>query len=212
MSELLLDPTSENLRRAAACIRNGGVVLSPSDTNMALGVDPDEEAAIDRLYKIKERSQSKPLTLFVRDPADWRQYGYPDEAGVAERLVDAFWPGPPFLIVEASDRVPDHRVQHQGTVSIGCIANPTWRELMAYVDGPLAMTSANQSGTVDDDTLIDLELAREHIGDDVDIIINEDPPETATQATTIVDIANGPRLYREGDLTRADLNAVIDIF
>jgi L-threonylcarbamoyladenylate synthase len=179
---------------------------------MALGVDPDEEAAIDRLYKIKERSQSKPLTLFVRDPADWRQYGYPDEAGVAERLVDAFWPGPPFLIVEASDRVSDHRVQHQGTVSIGCIANPTWRELMAYVDGPLAMTSANQSGTVDDDTLIDLELAREHIGDDVDIIINEDPPESATQATTIVDIANGPRLYREGDLTRADLNAVIDIF
>lgn len=212
MSELLLDPTPENLRRAAACIRSGGVVLSPSDTNMALGVDPYNKAAIARLYEIKDRSLSKPLTLFVRDPADWRQYGCPDEAGVAERLVDAFWPGPPFLIVEASDQVPDHRIQHQGTVSIGCIANPTWRKLMSHVDGPLAMTSANKSGTIDEDTHIDLELAREHVGGGVDIIINEDSPESATQATTIVDIANGPRLYREGDLTKADLNAVVDVF
>jgi L-threonylcarbamoyladenylate synthase len=212
MSDGRLDPTPENLRRAAACIRDGGVVLSPSDTNMALGVDPQQAAALARVYEIKDRPPTKPMTLFVRDPADWLRYGRPDDAGVAQRLVDALWPGPPFLIVEATDRVPHRRVRHEDTVSIGCIANPTWRELMTHVDGPLAMTSANRSGTVDDDTLIDLDLAREHVGDGVDLIIDEGPPESATQATTIVDIANGPRVYREGDLTSADLNAVVDVF
>jgi L-threonylcarbamoyladenylate synthase len=212
MTESVLDPTPENLRRAAACIADGGVVLSPSDTNMALGVDPTDDAAIGRVYNIKGRSPEKPLTLFVRDPADWRQYGRPDDAGVAERLVEAFWPGPPFLIVKATDRVPHERLRHEGTVSVGCIANPTWRELMANLDGPLAMTSANRSGTVDDETLVTLELAREHVGDRVDVTIVEGPPAAATRATTIVDVANGPRIYRDGDLTRAELSAVVDAF
>jgi L-threonylcarbamoyladenylate synthase len=165
-----------------------------------------------RVYDIKGRPPDKPLPLFIRDPADWRRYGLPDDAGIAQRLVDAFWPGPPFLIVDASEGIPHERVQQQGTVCLGCIANPVWRELMSHVDGPLAMTSANRSGTVDEGTLIDLETARAHVGDRVDVILTVDPPEGATQATTIVDIANGPRVYREGDLTAADLNAVIDIF
>lgn len=208
----VLEPTPENLQRAAACLRDGGIVLSPSDTNMALGVDPRDEAAIDRVYEIKGRPREKPLPLFVRDPTAWQQYGRPDEAGIAEQLIDALWPGPVFLIVAATDRVPHERVQHGGTVCLGCIANATWRELMVHMDGPLAMTSANRSGMVADDTLIDLDLAREHVGDQVDIIISENPPEAATQATTIVDIANGPRLYREGDITASDLNAVVDVF
>ena len=50
------------------------------------------------------------------------------------------------------------------------------------------------------------------VGDRVDIIIAEGPPAAATRATTIVDVANGPRIYRDGDLTRAELNAVVDAF
>jgi len=210
MSPQVLEPTAENLRRAAACIRDGGVVLTPSDTNMALGVDPRNDAALARVYEIKGRPPEKPLPLFVRDPADWRRYGRPDE--VAARLIDAFWPGPPFLIVEATERVPSERVRHEGTVCLGCIANPTWRELTCHVDGPLAMTSANRSGTVADDTLIDLDLAREHVGDRVDVVVDDGPPASATRATTIVDVANGPRLHRAGDLTVAELNAVVDAF
>lgn len=211
MATQALEPTAENIRRAAACICEGGVVLTPSDTNMALGVDPDDEA-IERVYEIKGRSRGKPLTLFVENPSDWRRYGRPDDEAVAGRLIDAFWPGPLFLIVEAADRVPHQRVQLDGTVSVGCFANPTWRALMASLDGPLAMTSANRSGTVDDDTLIDLDPARERVGDRVDVGISEGPPEEVTQATTIVDLANGPRVLREGDITAADLNEVVDVF
>lgn len=212
MSTPMLNPTPENLRRAATCIHRGGVVLSPSDTNMALGADPYNEEALNRIYDIKGRPRAKPLVLFVHDPGDWRRYGRSDEAGLAERLINSFWPGPVFFIVEATEHVPHERVQAEGTIALGCIRNPTWREMMDNLDGPLAMTSANRSGTVDDDTLIDLELACAHVGEQVDLIIAEGPPEAATQATTIVDLANGPRLHREGDVTAAELNTVADVF
>jgi L-threonylcarbamoyladenylate synthase len=179
---------------------------------MALGVNSYDETAIARVYDIKGRPPNKPLTLFVTEPADWRRYGRPDTAGVASELIEAFWPGPLFLILEATAQVPHERVQLEGTVSIGCIGNSTWREMMGYLDDPLAMTSANRSGTVDDDTLIDLDLACDQVGDRVDLIIAEDPPSEATQATTIVDIVNGPCLYREGDLTATELNEIVDVF
>jgi L-threonylcarbamoyladenylate synthase len=179
---------------------------------MALCVDPADEAAIERVYRIKGRPADKPLPLFVREPRSWRDYGRPDADGIAPALIDAFWPGPLFLIVEATDRVPHDRLQRRGRVCLGCFANPTWRELMAHLDGPLAMTSANRSGTVPDETLIDLEMARSHVGDEVDVIVAEGPPATATRATTIVDVANGPRISRAGDVAAAALNAVVDAF
>jgi tRNA A37 threonylcarbamoyladenosine synthetase subunit TsaC/SUA5/YrdC len=74
------------------------------------------------------------------------------------------------------------------------------------------MTSANRSGTVPDDTLIDPDLARAHVGDRVDVIITEDPPAEATRAATIVDIANGPRLHRKSYVTTGDPNEVVDVF
>lgn len=201
----LLDPTPENLWRAAACIRQGGVVVVPSDTNCAIAADPYQPDAIDRLYAAKRRPRDTPLTLFVRDPERWRTYGRPDDDGVAEHVVETHWPGPPVVIVDATDRVTDDpalddRVGLDGTVSIGCVANPVWRELTAHLDRPLSVTSANRSGTIDDDTLIDVATARDHVGDRVDLVIDADPPENATRATTIVDVANGPRIHRHGDL------------
>jgi L-threonylcarbamoyladenylate synthase len=210
MATPTVDPTPGNLREAARCIAAGGVVLVPSDTNLAIAADATNPAAIDRVYRIKGRSHAKPLTLFVRDPDDWRRYGRPDPAGVAPRLIDALWPGPPFVIVEATDRVPDRRLRHEGTVSIGCIAHPVWREVTAHLDVPLAITSANRSGTVPDDTLIDRRLARDHVGERVDLILAVDPPPGATRATTIVDATNGPRIHRPGDLSAATLNAALD--
>ena len=67
----VLSPTGENLRPAAAYIADGGVVVAPSDTNLALTVDPWHADAIDRVYEMTGRPVEKPLTLFARDPADY---------------------------------------------------------------------------------------------------------------------------------------------
>ncbi|MDY6780195.1 MAG: Sua5/YciO/YrdC/YwlC family protein, partial [Halobacteria archaeon] len=61
--------------------------------------------AVERAYAMKGRAPDKPLTLFVRDPADWRTYGTHSDPSVVEALADRFWPGPLNLVLDATDAV-----------------------------------------------------------------------------------------------------------
>ena len=204
MTAPVLDPTSDNIERVAECITDGGVVVAPSDTNMALTLDPWDSAAITRAYEIKSRPAHKPLTLFVRNPADWHSYGNHPDPALVEELAEAFWPGPLNLVLQRTDRVHDERLCMDKTVSIGCLANPVWRELTSHLDGPVAMTSANVSGTMADDELVTVETAVEHVGDDVDLILRGEPDDT-TRASTILDLTGTPEILRQGDLARETL-------
>lgn len=210
----VLEPTSENLERAAECVREGGVIVAPSDTNMALTLDPWHADAIERAYEVKDRPAHEPLTLFVRNPGDWRRYGDHPDSDLVASLAEAFWPGPLNLVLERTEAVHDERLSRDGTVAIGCLSNPVWRELVAHVEGPVAMTSANVSGTVDDDTLVDVETAVEHVGDAVDYVVAGEPQGT-TRASTIVDLTVGDpsdaSVLRQGDITAEDLRAAADV-
>ncbi|MFC6757354.1 MULTISPECIES: L-threonylcarbamoyladenylate synthase [Haloarcula] len=208
MSSPALSPTPENVQTVANCIRNGGVVVAPSDTNMALTVAPDQPDAIDRVYAIKDRPTHKPLTLFVRDPRDWRRFARDDDPETVDALAEAFWPGPLNLVLERDSPGLDDRCAMDGTVSVSCLANPVWCELADAVGGPVAMTSANQSGTVPDDRLVDVELAADHVGEAADYILGGEPAGT-TRASTILSLAAGEsgeaRMLRRGDLTASDI-------
>jgi len=208
MTAPVLEPTDENLRRAADRIRDGGVVVAPSDTNLALTLDPWNPEAVRRAYEIKDRPAHKPLTLFVREPDDWRAYATPDDPDAVDALAERFWPGPLNLVLPAGDRVTEDRLQRDGTVSVGSLANPTWRRLAEFVDGPLAMTSANRSGTVEDDRLVDVSLALDHVGEDVDLVV-EGGAQGTTRASTILRLGDEPELLRRGDVTAADIRSVL---
>jgi len=208
MSSPALSPTAENIQTVARCVHEGGVAVAPSDTNMALTVAPDQPGAIDRVYDITDRPTHKPLTLFVRDPRDWRRFARHDDPETVDALTEAFWPGPLNLVLERASPALDDRCAMDGTVSVGCLANPVWRDLAEAVGGPVAMTSANQSGTVPDDRLVDIELAADHVGDAVDYILGGEP-EGTTRASTILSLAHGDageaRTLRRGDLTASDI-------
>ena len=208
MSPDALGPTAENVRTVARCVRDGGVVVAPSDTNMALTVSPRHAEAIDRVYRIKDRPAHKPLTLFVRDPDDWRRFARHDDPEVVDALAEAFWPGPLNLVLERDASDLDDRCAIDGTVSVGCLANPVWRAFADTVGGPVAMTSANRSGTVPDDRLVDVELAVDHVGDAADYVLGGEP-EGTTRASTILSLTAGAagegRILREGDLTASDI-------
>ncbi|RJX44178.1 threonylcarbamoyl-AMP synthase [Halonotius aquaticus] len=209
MSGSRLEPTPEGIETAADCICDGGVVVAPSDTNLALTLDPWNEAAIERAFRIKNREPTDPLTLFIRDPADWERWATTDREAAVDTLVDAFWPGPLNIILEKTERVPDRVVAGGETVALGCLSNPTWRGLSAAVDQPLCMTSANLTGQADGQ-LVDLDLAIEQVGDRVDYILDGEAQGT-TQSSTIVDLTDmEPTILRHGDITATDLDAAVD--
>ena len=201
----VLEPTEANVQRAAAAIAAGKVIVAPSDTNLGLTLDPTQPSAVERAYEIKDRPRHKPLTLFVRDPAAWHEFATHQHPALVEDVVDEFWPGPLNLVLPATEAVPHEQCMRSGTVSIGCLSNPVWRSLAAAVDGPLAMTSANQSGTVEDSTLVDVDLATEHVGEEVELILAGNAQGT-TRASTILDLAaDDPTIRRRGDVTAGDL-------
>ncbi|WP_253737330.1 L-threonylcarbamoyladenylate synthase [Halohasta salina] len=210
MEATLLEPTPKGIETAADCIRGGGVIVAPSDTNLALTIDPWDEAAIERAFRIKNREPVDPLTLFIRDPDDWTAWGTTERSDIVDALIDAFWPGPLNIIVEKTAAVPDRVVAGGETVALGCLGNPTWRKLSTAVDQPLCMTSANLTGQADDQ-LVDLDLATEQVGDRVDYVLEAEPAGT-TQSSTIVDLTSPePTILRHGDITAADLDAAVDI-
>ncbi|TQQ82379.1 L-threonylcarbamoyladenylate synthase [Halonotius roseus] len=208
MDERLLDPTPDGIATAADCVLDGGVIVAPSDTNLALTLDPWDDAAIERAFRIKNRDPNDPLTLFIRDPADWREWANADQPDVVDDLVDAFWPGPLNIVLPKTDAVPDRVVAGGETVALGCLSNPTWRDLSAAVDQPLCMTSANLTGQADGQ-LVDLDLAIEQVGDRVDYVLEGEAKGT-TQSSTIVDLTGSePTILRHGDITAADLDAAV---
>ncbi len=206
----VLAPTEANVRRAAEAVRSGGVVAVPGDTNVVLAADPDDERAVERVYDVKGRDRSKPLSLLFHDPEDWRLYGDTDHEELLEALIEAFWPGPFNVILERTDRVEPFLVSGLDTVCVGTFETPVWRRLAARVD-PLAATSANRSGAVREG-LVDLETAVDHVGDGVDCVLGGDSPDWTTRSTTIVDLTDEPTVFREGDIGRDRLNDVRDVF
>ena len=208
MTATRLEPTAAGIATAADCILDGGVVVAPSDTNLALTLDPWDEAAIERAFRIKNREPTDPLTLFIRDPDDWREWARTDRGVAVDALVEAFWPGPLNIVLPKTDAVPDRVVAGGETVALGCLGNPTWRRLAAAVDQPLCMTSANLTGEADDQ-LVDLDLAVEQVGDRVDYVLTGEAQGT-TQSSTIVDLASAePTIIRHGDIAADDLTAAV---
>ena len=87
------------------------------------------------------------------------------------------------------------------TISLGCISNPTWRAFVEKIESPIAITSANISGTVDD-MLVTKEIAVEQMGTSVKYFIESEFPILNSKSSTIVAIENkGVRVLREGDIT-----------
>ena len=208
MTATRLEPTAAGIATAADCILDGGVVVAPSDTNIALTLDPWDEAAIERAFRIKNREPTDPLTLFIRDPDDWREWARTDRGAAVDALVEAFWPGPLNIVLPKTDAVPDRVVAGGETVALGCLGNPTWRRLATAVDQPLCMTSANLTGEADDQ-LVDLDLAVKQVGDRVDYIL-EGEAQGTTRSSTIVDLASAePTIIRHGDIAADDLTAAV---
>lgn len=206
----VLQPTAENTARVADCIRDGGVAVVPGDTNMTFAVDPHSESAVERVYELKRRDRDSPLSVLHHDPTEWRRYGRTDHAGLLDALVDEFLPGPLNVIVERTDAVPEHAVSGFDTVCLGSFRNDAWRGVAARVS-PIAATSANISGEADDG-LVDVATAVEHVGAGADCVLAGSGLDWTTQSTTIVDLTGEPSVFRAGDVTRAALNDVRDVF
>ncbi|MBC5809877.1 MAG: threonylcarbamoyl-AMP synthase [Candidatus Eremiobacteraeota bacterium] len=130
--------------QTAAAVFAGGVVIFPTDTVYGIGCDPTNQAALDRIYVLKNRPRHKPLALHFATVAELGEY-VPDNPR-AMSLAKKFLPGPLTLVVR-KPRFVDFRVTAGlPSVSLRVPAHPLCWAILDHT-GPLAATSANVSGS-----------------------------------------------------------------
>jgi L-threonylcarbamoyladenylate synthase len=167
---------------ARAAIAAGEIIAFPTETFYGLGADPAREDAVAAIFSAKGRPAGEALPLIAADVAAARALAA-RWSHTAQRLADAFWPGPLTLVVPV----------RAGAVVAG---HPLARALAgAAPNGVLTATSANRSGSA---ALATARAVAEALGPGLALII-DGGPSPGGLASTIVDVAGeDPRLIREG--------------
>lgn len=184
-------------------VRAGNLIVIPTDTVYGIGGRADSPEVTERLFEVKGRPRSLELPVLVGSTAAAREVAAMDER--AERLAAAFWPGALTIVLPRAPgaigwdlggdpgsvgvRVPDHRLALEVLRSTG----------------PMAVTSANRSGSPPLDNGDDLVAA---FGDLVAVYLCEEEPLIGV-SSTVVDLADGLRVLREGGIPEAALRAAL---
>lgn len=186
---------------ATACAETlktaGSVLLVPTETVYGLVCDWDDESGRNRIYELKQRDYGKPLAMFALNRVMIEDAGA-IFSPMAEKIFNAFCPGPITMIVDGRDgvpvgfRIPDH---------------PLILELLAQYGRPLASTSANRSGEPNALTVQDAVTMLDG-SPDISVDAGAIPPDS--QASTVLQIkGDNWNILRPGPVTEADILEVI---
>lgn len=200
----LLPATPPNVARAAAVLRNGGVVAFPTETVYGLGANAFDARAAARIFEIKRRPRFDPLIVHVLDRAMLTQVvtEIPD---AAQRLIERFWPGALTLVLCKRPAIPDLVTAGSATVAVRMPSHPVTRALLESAGLPLAAPSANPFGYLSPTRAQHVERL---LGDSVDLILDGGPSEHGLEST-IVALEPKPALLRSGAVDVESIEAEI---
>jgi L-threonylcarbamoyladenylate synthase len=195
----VLPATEENIEKAAALIRTGGVVVYPTETVYGLGCAPQINDAAMRVCEIKGRAD-KPLPLACSSLSVARKVVEFNPA--AERLAERFWPGPLMLVLPAIIKYGMYVTHGATTLGIRVPDHEVSLSLARQSGGVIVSTSANKAGETPPTTA---EEAIQQIGDDVNIVLDGGPTPGGVPST-VLDLS-GEQLWilRKGPITGAQI-------
>ncbi len=181
-----VDPQPRLIRHAADVVRNGGLIVYPTDSCYALGCRIGDKAAMERMRAIRQVDARHHFSLVCRDLSEIATYAKVDNRQY--RLLKAATPGCYAFILEATREVPK-RLQHPSrrTIGVRIPDHPVVRALLAELNEPLLSSTLALPG--DAVPLNDPEEFRERIEHHVDLIL--DAGSCGVEPTTVVNLT-GP--------------------
>ncbi|MBS3055400.1 MAG: threonylcarbamoyl-AMP synthase [Candidatus Aenigmarchaeota archaeon] len=134
--------TGTALTEAVEVLKNGGVIIYPTDTVYGMGADATSANAVKKIYRIKGRKSRKPLSICVSDLKMAKEYVKFDK--VSLRMARKFLPGPLTLVLPQKRRIKF--VSKDGKIAIRIPENKFALRLAKKFGRPIISTSANMSG------------------------------------------------------------------
>ena len=191
------NPDSITLSQIANCLKNGGIIIYPTDTVYALGCDITQNKALERICKLKNIKPEKSKFAFVcSDLSHLSEFSKPIPNHVFRILKKAL-PGPYTFILEANSNVPKMIKQERKTVGIRVPDNIICREIINTLGNPIISTSLVD--TTDDilEYFSDPDMIHQQYGDMVDMVI--DGGHGNIYASTVIDCSKPEiEVIREG--------------
>jgi L-threonylcarbamoyladenylate synthase len=202
---LLAEKDSTALGDALAALAAGEAIVYPTETFYALGVDPFQPQALERLFAIKRREPGKPVALIAADTAS--AFALAREVPTGARvLAEAFWPGPLTLVLLARQGIPDALIGDDGGVGVRVSSHPVARALADALGGPLTATSANLAG---EPPAVEPTAARRVLRDGVKVFVEDGRLAGGAPSTVVAVDRSGIRVIRPGAVSESRLAAAL---
>ena len=190
-------PEPERIAEAARIIRQGGLVIFPTETVYGIAADWGNLQALVRLKEVKKRTDDKPFSVLISHRGIIENYSAFREPSLY-KLIDKYWPGPLTVVVASKTegktigvRMPDNTIALQLVEAAQCtIAAPS-----ANLDGKRPPTNCQE--------------ALEDLDGLVDLAIDGGPVELGTSSSIVDFTVSPPKVIRDGVITQYDVDRVV---
>jgi L-threonylcarbamoyladenylate synthase len=209
---LIVDKVVENLHKsmeiqaAAEQLKSGEVVAFPTETVYGLGGNAFSDEAIERIFQAKGRPSDNPLIVHIADKSQLSEYVTSVPAD-AEKLMEAFWPGPLTIVLEHSGKLSGRVTAGLTTVGVRMPDHPVALSVIKASGLPLAAPSANTSGRPSP-------TSAGHVFEDlkgkISMIIDGGPTGVGVESTVVECTGGKTIILRPGGITKEALAQVVD--
>lgn len=204
METRILPASDEALKQAAALLRGGQLVAFPTETVYGLGANALDKDAVLSIFAAKGRPADNPLIVHIWSRA--QMVDICDVPPLAEKLMDAFWPGPLTILMPRKPSIPPEVTAGMDTVAVRMPSHPVAAALLRACNVPVAAPSANRSGKPSP-------TSAGYVAQDMDgrvpLILDGGDCEVGLEST-VLDVCHGaPCILRPGGVTKGMLERVV---
>lgn len=201
------DINKDKLIEAANSLKEGKLVIFPTETVYGIGANALNSNAVDNIFVAKGRANDNPLIVHIADFSMLDNLVC-DISDIEKKLMGSFMPGPFTLILKKKNIIPSNVCANLDTVGIRMPSNKIAHDLIKFANIPIAAPSANLSSRPSGTKIED--IIDEFI-DKVDVIIDGGETLVGLESTVVKVIDNIPTILRPGKITKEDIIDVIGI-
>ncbi len=198
-------PDAEALRYAAHYLARGCVIGIPTDTLYGLAADPFNLAAVDEIYRVKGRPETRALPILVNS-LDQALLLAREGPRNFLRLAEEFWPGALTMVMDASHRLPLKVTANTGRIAVRWPKSEVVQRLIEEFDGPMTGTSANISGFP---ACSNAEQVMKQLGDRLPLVLDAGDTGAALPSTILELHGEDWKILREGAIPLAEIQRAL---
>ena len=194
------------LEQAVTILKNGGLIVFPTETAYGIGCDAFNKEAIKKIYEIKKRSKELPLPVIVSSKEMIERIAFTTPKSLA--LMDKFYPGPLVIALQKKEVIPDEL--NKNSIAFRISSNPIINKIVAHFNDPIVATSANLSGDKTPYSIDDVKNSLSY--DRIDLVIDVGILDIRKPSTLIdFTLSPSPQIIRIGEISSSEIFNALNI-